>query len=804
MLHNFVRTIFRHLGKNKLYTFINIAGLALGFAAFILISAHVLFEKSYDNIHTGTGKVYRVESRFYKNNNITDDWPTSTNGYATAMKQNFPEIASFTRINWHNSERVVRYKDIKYREDHVCFADSNFFSFFSYPLLKGDAATVLQEVNSVVISESSAIKYFGTEEPVGKFLDIATVSDKYHCMVTGVFKDLPANSTMQFNMLMSWNTTPLWERNFWYLHESYTYVTLAPGTTAASVENKFPALAETYKTGESLKELKWAIHLVPLQDIHLNAAKPYEIEVKGNRNAVLFLTVIAIVILVIAWINYINLATARSLERAKEIGIRKVSGAYRSQLAVQFLLESFTTNIIALLLAIILVIAGQYAATALTDGTISFLFNKQLLLQAGIIFLAGVMASGFYPALVLSGMQPVVILKGKYTFSKGGTVLRKGLVILQFACSLILIAGTFAVYRQMVYMNNQHLGVDIHQTLVIKSPVNTTDYARKTESFKNQLQSLSGVRAVTHSGAVPGKEVGKFLANRRYGASKLEERTYEMLKVDHNYINAYNLEIIAGHAFDKNNPADSFGVVLNESSVKQFGFASAEKAIGERVWLEVNPGRPNTVIGVIRDYHQQSLQQKYTPLILFMDPAYGWIPAAYYSVKVNTSNLPQVIAGVQQAWNNIFPESSFDYFFLNDFFDRQYRQDRQFGKIFLLFSCLAIFIACMGLFGLTAYSTARRMKEIGIRKVSGASVQSIMLLLSKDTLKLIAIAAVVAIPVAVYSTSQWLQHYAFRTSLAWWQFVLPLLFLCMIALLTISYLTFRAAMSNPVKMLRHE
>ncbi|MBB6131181.1 ABC transporter permease [Mucilaginibacter lappiensis] len=806
MIRNILLVTYRNLVKNKIYTFINVTGLALGMAAFILITAFVNFEKSFDRLHPDAPHIYRVESQFYRGHELTDSWPTSTNGYAPAMKANFPEIASYARISWANSERVVKYNNTKYREEHVCFADSNFFSFFAYSLVKGDPLTALKEVNTIVISQSAAKKYFGNANAMGKFLDVSTLGDKYHCMVTGVFKDIPANSTMQFSFLMSWATSSKFVQNFWYQHESYTFVKLNPGATIQSIEAKFPALAERYKTGPSLKELKWAVKLIPLTDIHLNPAKPYEIEVKGNRFAVNFLNIIAFIILVIACINYINLATTKSVDRAREVGIRKVSGAHVSQLILQFLMESFIINITALLLSFVMVLGARYGLShyLYDSNTYGLLFNSALLIKVSAVFLGSILISGIYPAMVLARLKPIVVLKGRFAFSKSGILLRRGMVAFQFMASVLLIAGTFAVYRQIVYMSGQNTGVNINQTIVIKTPVNTSNYAQKINSFKNTLLSFSGVKAVTLSGAVPGREVREFLANRRFGAPKSEERTYEMLKVDHDFMQAYGMQLIAGRAFDRSRPADSIGVVLNESAVKQFGFSSPEDAVGKKVWLETVDKHPNEVIGVIKDYHQQSLQQKYTPVILFMDPALSWIPADYFSVKVSQNNMPQMVNNIRSTWNDNFPESSFDFFFLDDFYNRQYNQETQFGHVFTLFSSLAIFIACIGLFGLTAYSAARRTKEIGVRKVLGASVQSIISLLTWDVVKLILISSLFALPVAYIFINQWLNHYAFKVALTWWQFALPILALVVIAIGTTFYLTFRAALTNPTSSLRNE
>jgi putative ABC transport system permease protein len=806
MLRNMLLVTYRNLVKNKSYTFINIIGLALGIAAFVLISAYVHFEKSYDHMNADAGNIYRVESQFYKNDELTDDWATSTNGYAPAMKANFPEIASFTRINWNNSERVVRYNNIKFREEHVCFADSNFFQFFSYKLIKGDAATILKNVNAIAISESAAQKYFGHADPMGKFLEVTTLGDTFHCMVTGVFADVPPNTTMKFNFLISWANTPLWLKNFWYEHESYTFVKLKPNTNIPALEAKFPPLAERYKTGPAMKDSKWAIRLIPLTEIHLNPAKPNEIEVKGNANAVSFLNIIAFVILIIACVNYINLATTKAADRAREIGIRKVSGAKAGQVLAQFLIESGIINIAALLIAVMLIRVSVYFLPSFTGkgAAQSLLFDLPLFLQITAAFLIGMVLSGLYPALVLAGVNPAVVLKGRYTFSKSGVLLRKGMVAFQFTASLLLIAGTIAIYRQLHYMNNAGTGVNINQTIVMKAPVKTSGYDAKIRSFVAVLKNIPGVKSVTGSGGVPGNEVGEASADRRYGASKADERLFETLRVDFDFIKAYGLTVIAGRAFDASRPSDSTGIVLNEAAVKQFGFVSPQDAIGKKVWIESLDKKPNEVIGVIRNYHQQSLQLKYTAVVLLMDPKLGWVPTRYYSVKTSTAQTHQLIDKIKNTWNQYFPESSFDFFFLDDFYSRQYSQETQFGSTFMLFSSLAIVIACMGLFGLTAYNTSRRTKEIGVRKVLGASVQNIMSILTWDSIKLILICSVIAIPVAYLLITQWLNHYAFKVELTVWQFLVPVLVLILITLATISYLTFKAALTKPAVTLKDE
>jgi len=807
MLRNYIRTAFRNLLRNRTSTIINIIGLALGLAAFICINAYVRYERSFDRmLAPAGGSVYRVESRFYRGSQLTDDWPTSTNGYALALKEHFPEIADFTRINWNNSERVVRSGNTRFREAHVCFADSNFFSFFQYGWLKGNKATALKDINSVVISSSAARKYFGNSDPLGKMLEISTISSVLPCRVTGVFQDAPPNSTMQFSMLISWASSPEWQKKTWYQHESYTFLRLSPGASTALLEAKFPAMAEGYKDGPALKDLRWAIHLVPLEEIHLNTAKQYEVEAKGNRRAVQFLDILSLVILLIACVNYVNLSTAKAMERAKEVGIRKVSGARPRQLMFQFLLESLLLGILAFVLGIALSgLAGALLPAWLgIDHGFGMVIDASFCRAIGLAFLAAVAVSGIYPSFVLTGFQPITVLKGRFAFSKSGAYIRKGLVTFQFAVSLALIAGTLAVQRQIMFMSGQDTGVEIQQTLVLKAPVSTAGYDVKAAALKQTLLALPGIKGVTGSGAVPGREVGMFLANRRFGADKSEERTYEMLKVDHDFIPQYHLEMSAGRSFDRSRPADSLGLVLNESAVRQLGFASPQDAVGKQVWLEVNPGRTDKVIGVIRDYHQRSLQMAYTPLILFMDPAYGWIPTQYFSVKVATNDMTGTVNEIRKAWDKLFPESSFDSFFLDEFYGGQYRDDRNFARLSGLFSGLSIFIGIIGLLGLTAFAAARRNREIGVRKVLGASVGQIMSLLTWDFIRLIMLASLFALPLSLMAIRQWMQGFAFRASLSWSLLLAPVPVLIIITLATTGWLTLRAARVNPVSSLKDE
>lgn len=555
-----------------------------------------------------------------------------------------------------------------------------------------------------------------------------------------------------------------------------------------------------------MRDVNWGIQLVPLHDLHLNPATPNEIEVKGNRTAVDFLSVIALVILLISWVNYSNLTTAQVMYRAKEAGVRRMIGSSSRMLLYQFVIESLLLHTIALVLAVpIVLLAAQLLPDSLHLPAARGVWADPLVVGGFLLLWGlGIALTGLYPAFVLLRASPVSVLKGQFRFSKTERSFRQSLVVVQFIISVILMVSTLVVYQQTAYMMAQRPGVLTDQIVVIKSPVNTPDYASKIELLKNRINALAGISAVTGSGAVPGKEVGQFLANRRFEAREADNQLVEMLKVDFDFIPTYGLRLLAGRGFDRNRPADSTALVINQSAVKQFGFASAEQAIGQKIALETTPKQASEIIGVVQDYHQQSLHQPFTPIMLFMDPAFSWIPTSYYSIKFRTDKPQQLLGQVEGIWGSLFPESSLDYFFLDEFYSRQYQSDRQYGLLFTLFAGLAIFIACLGLFGLATFSAQQRTKEIGVRKVLGATVASIVALLAKDFLKLVVIAIVLASPLAWWAMNKWLADFAHKIDISWWVFALAGAVAIGIALLTVSFQSVKAALMNPVKSLRSE
>ncbi|NWJ51106.1 MAG: ABC transporter permease [Bacteroidetes bacterium] len=805
MLYNYLLIALRNLKKNVTLSLINISGLAIGISVALLILNYVANEFSYDKFHKNVDQIYRVESNFHEGKVLTDDWPTASFGYGPAMKANIPGIKDYVRIALHQVNQVVKFENIKFRENTVCYTEPSFFRIFSFELLSGDQRTALERPNSVVLTETAAHRYFGDQNPIGKMMSFSTTEHTDNCEVTGVLKDLPQNSHFQCEFFISFSTLPQWIKEFWYLHETYTYVQLSPGISTSSIESRFPAMAEKYKTQPALKNKIWGVSLVPLKDIHLNPQKSYERETKGNRKAVIALIIIAIAILIIAWINYVNLTIARSMERAKEVGIRKISGAEKKQLIVQFLFESFIINMIALVLSFFLLSLFIPEFNHLTGKFLSFSvwFTSYFWIILVLVFLVGVVLSGFYPAFVLSSITPTSILKGKYIHSNGAGLIRKILVVFQFSASFILICGTLVVNAQLRFMKSQDLGVNVDQTLVLRYPVFSEKLTEKVLSFKKALYQYSWVKDATISGSVPGVSIDAWASNHRQDDTELQNRLYEMLPVDYDYLSAYGLKVIEGRSFNEAYGGDREKLVINEEAAKLLNFKSAKEALGGLVMIE-GESVPVEIIGVVKNFHHQSLQRNYTPIMFILYNRVSWLKLKYISIKMNSADIQSHTEAVERLWKGYFPESTFDSFFLNEFFDRQYKEDRNFGYIFGIFSLIAIIIASIGLWALALYTANSRTKEMGIRKVNGASVYDLFMLLAKEFIVLIALAIVIATPLSWYIMSEWLKGYAFRTTISPWFFVLASLILMLISLLAIGRRIYKTATSNPVESLKYE
>lgn len=806
IISNYWNSAWRSLTKKKGFSAINITGLAIGMAAALLILTYVAFEYSYDNMHRNQDRIFRVEARFYENGELTDDWASSSAGYVPAMKRNMAGIEDVTRVgSQYYPEQIVKYNELLYRETGIGYAEANFFNFFDFKLLKGDKNTCLEGPNKVVITERIARKYFKGENPMGKILIFRSNIGEEACEVSGIMEDMPVNSHTRYSMLISYKTLPEWMDEYWYRHEVYSYVLLKSANLKKQVVGAFPEMAEKYKTDEALKNKTWAVQLVNLRDIHLNRQKSYEPEIKGNSSSLLVLICTALAILCIAWINYINMTVARSMERAREIGIRRASGASRRQIVSQFLFEALVTNGIAFILALGIMEALMPAFNNLTGRDLSF--SVWITTPLGwlllLVFAIGVFLSGFYPAMVLSGIRPLKMLKGKFTHTRGATITRKVLVVLQYTASLTLLCGTLIVYAQLQYMRNASLGVRTDQTLVLKFPAKCEGLETKLEAMKKEIALLPSVKAVTVSGAVPGTEVTDFLSIVRENDVTKQTRLLEMLNCDPYFLDAYDLKFVAGRGFSEDFGGDVYNIVLNEAAVRTLGFESPEKALGERLSVET-VDQPMQIIGVVNNYHQQSLNKDYTPILFALHDKLSWMKQRYISVVMENANPRELTKQVETVWNRYFPDSSYDYFFLDQFFDQQYRQDEVFGLIVALFAALAIFISCMGLWVLVMFSCSTRIREMGIRKVLGASKMQLFCELGREFFVLIGIAIVIALPLSWWIMNGWLSYYSFRTDWKIWFFVVPVVLLCVISLLTIAWQTAKTIFSKPARSLRYE
>lgn len=792
--------------KRKKFSFINISGLAIGMASALLILTYVAFEFSFDKMHRKSARIYRVQSTFHEGEVLTDDWATSSFGYGSAMKEHLAGIEDYTRVGCIiQPEQLVRYGELCLREDGIAYADPGFFRLFDFEWVKGDRASCLSMPGQVVITERMAQTFFKDEEPIGKILVFNSNLGKSACEVTGVIKEMPSNSHIHYNFLLSYATLPDWMQEYWYKHEAYTYVLLDSPERKEEIERAFPLLAEKYKTEEALKNKTWGVRLEPLERIHLNPQLGYEAETKGNRSAITALIFGAIAILVIAWINYINLTVARSMERAKEVGVRRVVGAFPKQLVTQFLFEAFMMNLIAFVIALGLIELLLPAFNQLVGRSVTFSiwFTGYWGIGVLLLFIAGIYVSGYYPARALLCKKPIVLLKGKFQHSHAGENTRQLLVIVQYTASMLLLCGTLVVFAQLNYMRRHSLGIKTDRILVIKFPAPSAGMATKMEAMRKAIKQLPLASKVTCSGAVPGEEIAMFLSNHRAHDALKQNRLYEMLSCDPDYIDAYGLEVVAGRGFSEEYGDDVNKLVINETAVRMLGYVNNEDAIGEEISVET-VGEPMQVIGVVKDYHQQALNKDYTGVMLFHKDKIAWIPQRYISVVMRPGEPSGLVSQIKEIWNRYFADSSFDYFFLDQFYDRQYRQDEAFGVLMGCFTGVAIFVSCMGLWVLVMFSCAIRTKEMGIRKILGASRPTLFYQLGKGFFIPIVIAVLIALPAAWFSMNAWLSHYPFRTELKAWFFLLPVAWLLLISFLTVAGQTLQVIYAKPARSLRYE
>jgi putative ABC transport system permease protein len=798
MFRNYLHIALRNIKSHKGYSLINVLGLAIGMACCILITSYVLYELSYDKYHENAGRIYRLKSDAQIGDNHLQI-PKSSPPMAAYMVENFPEVLNATRLR-ELGNVPLRYRENQFYEGRIFYADVSFFDIFTSPLLKGDPKTALKTAYTAVITEDFARKYFGSEDPIGK---VMTIDENVDLTITGVISNVPRNSHFVFDMLCSFETHAQNNRKNmvnWLSLNYYTYIMVQKGSDPKTLEQKLPDMI-TSNAGNILKAVKGELKLSlqPLTSIHLFSRLEQEISATSNIAYVYIFSAIALFILFIACMNYMNLATARSAKRAQEVGMRKVLGAHRAKIIRQFLGESFLISSISCVIALLFVEVALPLFRSVSGINLRINYLEYPWLIPGLLGLTIVvgLVAGSYPAFFLSSFQPIRILKGSLGTGTANTRFRGVLVIVQFTISIVLIIGTIITFNQLRYMRNTALGFDEEQILIV--PISDESTVESLLPFKEELKNHSGVFNVAASSHVPGQTTyyNPFLPE---GFTREQMIWMGQLNVDTDFIPTMGIELLAGRNFSSELKTDQTrSVIINETTAKRFGWDNpVGKTIGE---LSESGGilkRP--VIGVVKDFHIESLHREIGPLLITNNTE--WLNTL--SIRVAMDNIPEILGFLREKWRQHNPLRPFRYFFLDESFDAQYRADERLSKIFSYFSILAIFIACLGLFGLASYTAEQRTKEIGIRKVLGATLSGIVKLLTKEFSKWLLVANVIAWPVAYLAMRKWLQGFAYRTTIEFYIFVLSAVIALAIALLTVSYQALRAAKADPVKSLRYE
>ncbi|HEX3934712.1 MAG TPA: ABC transporter permease [Puia sp.] len=826
MFRNSLLTAFRNLVRNKTYSTINIFGLAVGMAIFLLIAQYTHFEKSYEDFIPDRTNIYRVSLTRLQNNTVVSASAENYPAVGPALRRELPEVTAFARLynlGYKNNVMITNEQaqpdPIVLKQHHFLYADSSFLPMMGYTLVAGNPAQVLNQPFSAVISEKYARLWFGSVDPVGKTLHMH--DDDYNdeiVKVTGVFKDLPLNTHLKFDVLFSYATLlarpgghslERFDRT-WDRADMYTFIRIRPGTDPQLLATKFPAIINKYKPGLLAGNERELLGLQPLSSIHLHSDLAEEPEINGNANIVFFLGIIGVFVLVIAWINFINLSTARAVTRAKEVGVRKVIGASRGQLLFRFLTEAALTNGLALFLAYGLLFPVLPAFNAISGLSLNthYLIQPWFLLLLALLWIGGTLSAGFYPAWVLSSFRPVAVLKSRLRAGTGGVRLRQVLVVGQFMASIALITGTMIVYRQLHFMLHGDLGMNIDHVIVMDRPgiapserTNAHAYLSEIDLFRNELKKSPEIEAVANTTSVPG-----MLREWRATAKLLGSRTGDSIlvrtgNIDFDFLDVFKMQLLAGRNFSRDYPKDpDTSAILTASATRLLGFKKPQDAIGRTLVVPEFGDQHVVIVGVVNDYHQVSLKKPLEPTLFTCD----FYNSEYYAVRVHSTNLTRTLDHIRASWDKAFPGNPFEYFFLDDYFNRQYANERKFGELFTTFAVLAILISCLGLFGLSAYMASQRVKEIGIRKVLGASVAGLTILLSRDFLKLVLVAILLATPLTWLIMDRWLRDFPYRTTIQWWMFAGAGIAALFIALLTVSFQAIRTALTNPSQTLRSE
>jgi len=802
MFKNYFKVAFRNILRYKGYSFINVFGLAIGMTACLLILYYVNYEKSYDKFHENSERIYRLRYERTDQSGQSVRFASCCPPAGLRIRKLCPEVEKVARLFQYKAS--VSYNENKFIEERMFFAEPEFLEIFKYKFIEGDPINGIKEPNTAFISHSTAKKYFGDQNPIGK---IISVDKKANYQVTGVFEDIPSNSHLKFDIFLSYQNLiakfgkeveDSWGDSGWF-----TYLLLKPNANIKELEKKIVAFVDA-EIGQYIRLYKISCDLIlqPLKDIHLTSHYMQEFEANGDKNTVNFLIIIAIFIIIIAWVNYTNLSTARSLTRAKEVGLRKVAGAFRSQLMTQLFSEIALVNIIAMVFTFILLILFLPLFRDITGTGIDYNIWSQFWFWLTIIFMliVGIILSGLYPVIILSSFKPIDVLRGKIGNAAKGINLRKMLVSFQFVMAIGMLICTFTIFKQLSFMKKQDLGFSMDNKLIIRAPrVRDTTYTGKLQTFKEQILNNPNISKFCISTDVPGKQVWWDAGGIARAGSK-EGKNYQIVGIDYDFINVFDFKFASGRNFSKEFPSDSSALILNETASKWLGFENPQSAIGQKVeyW-----GQIYNVIGVLKDYHQQSVKQAFEPHIFRFTPE-GRDVRGLFTLTLNTKEIKTTIDDVKKLFDEFFPNNPYEYFFLDEYYNRQYKADEKFGKVFGIFSFLTIFITCLGVIGLSSFTVLQRKKEIGVRKVLGASVFNNIVLLSKNFQILILFAFIFATPISYYVMNYWLESFALRMNFSVDLFIMPLIIVSVITSLTICYHVIKAAIANPVESLKYE
>jgi putative ABC transport system permease protein len=798
MIVNYLKVALRNLAKRKVFTAINIVGLATGVAICLLIGKYIAFEVSYDKFHANGKNIFRTVSSFY-----TEDVKDEYDGYdlGPALTYSFPEINTFTRLH-HNGSLVSfseKENNIKYRERSMLYVDSSFLNMFSFKVLRGNALLALHNTNSIVITETTARKYFDDNDPIGKVLQLHDGWTPGLFEISAVIQDVPENSHFKFDMLLPMQTllqTEFYTNQHERWDNFHTYVQFRDGTDIQALNAKLPRFIASYRGNDKGIGANATLDLQHLFDIHYSP----DLNNPGTQLTTIYLfAIIALFVLSIAWINYINLSTARAIERAREVGVKKAIGASRRQLIIQFLVESGLVNVLSILLASAIAFLLLPVLNNITGRSFTFDFSEPgWLVVLGILFISGTLVSGIYPALVLSSFKTTEVIKGKIREAGKGWSLRNGLAGFQFSCSLILLVATSLIFHQVNFLKSRDKEFNTKQTVIIKGPEfgEAKDASERMSSFRNELLQYPFVNKVATSFSVPGEGASLSTGMRKLGQPANENRVGNLYWIDPYFMDLYGIKLLSGETWNPDAKTLFESVVINEEAVNFFQLGDNESALRETLILPFDTVR---IIGVVKNHHWNSLKTPYQPMIFRAEP----ISTASISIQLD-GNVHTALQELEKKYKADFPDNQFSFYFLDDFYNSQYREEDMFGKLFTAFSILAILIGCLGLWGLAAFTTLRRRKEISIRKVLGASAHSIIVLLVRQFLRPLFIAGVIVLPLAWIAGQSWLEKFPYRITFSFDLLLLPLSLLLLVALITVSYQTLKVAHSNPVDSLKSD